>query len=223
MTGSPAFAREGGEALNPALAAFVRDVERLCARQLALPALLAELTRLFRELLAVPALLPSALESPPSGEAPQSERGSCVVPLAPPLSYPAGYTQHLLHATDRGPFSLVAFVWRPGARTPVHDHRAWGLAGVYRGVEQETRYRWVDLPGGRSGLQPVATREVGQGEVVPILPPEDIHRVENSTAALTVSLHLYGLNLQATPRASSVRRIYPPQLLLPPPVPAARG
>jgi predicted metal-dependent enzyme (double-stranded beta helix superfamily) len=205
MTGPPAFARRGGEALSPALAAFVRDVERLCARQFDLPALLAELARLFRELLAVPGLLPSALEGSPNAGAPQPERGS----------YPAGYTQHLLYATDRGPFSLVALVWRPGARTPVHDHLTWGLAGVYCGVERETRYRWVDRPGGRSGLQPVATRELGQGEVVPILPPEDIHRVENPTAALAVSLHLYGLDLRATPRVSSVRRIYPAALLLP--------
>ena len=31
-----------------------------------------------------------------------------------------------------------------GAATPVHDHLAWGLVGIYRGQQDETVYRRLD-------------------------------------------------------------------------------
>ena len=57
---------------------------------------------------------------------------------------PRRYRTHLLHVPDDGAYSLVAAVWRPGQRTPIHDHIAWCVVGVHRGVEHEIRYRLVD-------------------------------------------------------------------------------
>ncbi len=49
--------------------------------------------------------------------------------------HPEHYVQYLLHADARQRFSVVSFVWGPGQRTPVHDHRVWGLIGMLRGAE----------------------------------------------------------------------------------------
>jgi predicted metal-dependent enzyme (double-stranded beta helix superfamily) len=186
--------------LSAPLAEFVRAVEEQLARDVALPALLERLAPELARVLAEPGLLAPEL---------------CRAPAR-------AYAQHVLHVDPAGRFSLVALVWRPGCATPIHDHRAWGLAGVYRGGERETRYAWCDRPGGGAGLCPAGSREVAAGEVFPIVPPDDIHRVLAPGPLPTVSLHLYGCDVRAAPNGSSVRRVYSPHLLLrPEPSPAA--
>ena len=178
--------------LSPPLQEFVGAVDRLIARDLALPTLLEAVTPELRRLLAVPDLLTPEQQCPAADS----------------------YVQHVLYGCDAGRFCLVALVWRPGDQTPVHDHQAWGLAGVYRGRERETRYAWCDRAGASPGLRPVEVQELGRGEVVPIVPPGDIHCVANPDPTPTISLHLYGLDVRTAPGGSSVRRVYAPDLLL---------
>jgi predicted metal-dependent enzyme (double-stranded beta helix superfamily) len=178
--------------LTPPLQEFVRSVDDLVSRELPQPKLLAELAPELRRALAEPDLLAPQQCCPPAGS----------------------YVQHTLYADPAGRFSLVGLVWRPGCATPIHDHHAWGLAGVYRGREVETRFVWCDRPGATPGLRPDETREVGAGEVIPIVPPSDIHRVLCPGPQPTISLHLYGLDVQALPGRSSVRCVYPADLLV---------
>src|SRR5688572_6566964 len=49
--------------------------------------------------------------------------------------HPEHYQQYLLYADPLSRFSVVSFVWGPGEKTPVHDHRVWGLLGMVRGGE----------------------------------------------------------------------------------------
>ena len=46
----------------------------------------------------------------------------------------------LYRAADRS-LCLFSLVVPPGAMTPVHDHLAWGLVGLYRGNQDEEFYR----------------------------------------------------------------------------------
>src|SRR6266702_3677602 len=46
----------------------------------------------------------------------------------------------LFRAADRS-LSLFSLVVPPGAMTPVHDHLAWGLVGLYKGSQDEELYR----------------------------------------------------------------------------------
>jgi predicted metal-dependent enzyme (double-stranded beta helix superfamily) len=177
--------------LTAPLQEFVRTAERLAAREPDGARLLAWLAPELQRLLATPDLLAPEQLAVPAG----------------------GYAQHALYGSPTGRLALVVLVWRPGARTPIHDHVAWGLAGVYRGRERETRYAWCEYAG-VPRLRPSDTREVGPGEVVPIVPPSDIHQVANPLAEPTVSLHLYGSNVLAA-GGSSVRCVYPPELVLP--------
>lgn len=72
---------------------------------------------------------------------------------------------------------------------------------MHRGQEHETRYRLVGDPLIEDG------RSIGpHGSVTVLMPPGDIHAVQNDGVGIAVSLHLYGANLRR--RGTSVRRRY---------------
>ena len=114
---------------------------------------------------------------------------------------PAGYQSHLVHAEPDGSFSVVAMVWRPGQRTPVHDHLAWCVTAVLQGAEYEEIFA---LRGGH--LEVVARTRNPAGAVGGFAPPGDIHQVRNSGEGVAVSMHVYGTDI--TRVGSSIRREY---------------
>jgi predicted metal-dependent enzyme (double-stranded beta helix superfamily) len=118
--------------------------------------------------------------------------------LAPEDSLPGtdSYRQHLLHVSASRRLSIVALVWQPGQATPIHDHVAWCVVGVYRGIELETRYRLTEVDG-RSCLQPVGTIEAHPGHVEALVPPAgDIHAVTAGGNRQTISIHVYGADIE---------------------------
>ena len=115
------------------------------------------------------------------------------------------YRQHVLHVEPDGSFSVVALVWLPGQDTPVHDHVSWCVVGVHRGEEHETIY---ELAGGEADPHLLVTgRTISPvGSVAALVPPGDIHRVENGGNSVAVSLHIYGADIAKL--GSSIRRQY---------------
>src|SRR5215218_4169882 len=115
------------------------------------------------------------------------------------------YRQHLLHVSPTRRLSIVALVWLPGQRTPIHDHVSWCVVGVYEGRERETRYRAVET-GGRRHLEAVGTIEALPGHVEVIVPSgeADIHAVTAVGARPTISIHVYGADIEK--RGTSVYR-----------------
>ncbi|MFF4218481.1 cysteine dioxygenase family protein [Streptomyces nondiastaticus] len=118
---------------------------------------------------------------------------------------PVRYRQHLLHADPDGRFSVVALVWMPGQATPVHDHVAWCVVGVYRGEEVEENFRVASDENGPH-LVHTGVGVNGEGSVSSLYPPGDIHIVRNATSGKVISLHVYGADISA--RGSSIRRCY---------------
>ncbi|WP_439654279.1 cysteine dioxygenase [Streptacidiphilus anmyonensis] len=115
------------------------------------------------------------------------------------------YRQHLLYAEPDGSFSVVALVWLPGQRTPIHDHLSWCVAGVHQGQETEHRYRPAgDDPA--AGLVRDGSTVNPTGALSAIAPPGDIHRVCNTGPTKAISLHIYGADISRL--GSSVRRTY---------------
>jgi 3-mercaptopropionate dioxygenase len=106
------------------------------------------------------------------------------------------YRQHLLYVSPTRRLSVVALVWQPGQTTPIHDHVAWCVVGVYRGVERETRYRVIDHEG-RLCLEPAGSVTALPGHVEALVPPDgDIHRVTAVGRGLTISIHVYGADIE---------------------------
>jgi len=91
----------------------------------------------------------------------------------------------LFRAGDRS-LTLFALVVPPGSATPIHDHLAWGLVGLYRGTQDEEIYA---ERGGRA--EPVERRALATGDFYALLPPrDDIHRVRTTSPETSVSIHL---------------------------------
>jgi predicted metal-dependent enzyme (double-stranded beta helix superfamily) len=91
----------------------------------------------------------------------------------------------LFRAADRS-LALFSLVVPPGAMTPVHDHLAWGLVGIYRGNQDEEFYRPGD---GR--LEQLRRRPLDPGDFYALLPPrDDVHRVRTTSEQTSVSIHL---------------------------------
>jgi 3-mercaptopropionate dioxygenase len=116
------------------------------------------------------------------------------------------YTQHLLHVSPCRRLSIVALVWLPGQRTPIHDHVSWCVVGVYEGRERETRYRALEV-GGERWLEPVGSVDARPGHVEVIVPSvEDIHHVTAVGDRPTISIHVYGADIERL--GSSIYRTF---------------
>jgi len=123
----------------------------------------------FGRLLDDPAWLPREFREP----APESGMGG-------------GIGQWLLFRAADGSLSLFSLVVPPGAETPVHDHLAWGLVGLYQGSQEEEIYAERE---GR--LELVERRPLEQGDFYALIPPrDDIHRVRTTSRETSVSIHL---------------------------------
>jgi 3-mercaptopropionate dioxygenase len=97
-----------------------------------------------------------------------------------------GIGQWLLFRAGDGSLSLFSLVVPPGSATPVHDHLAWGLVGLYRGRQDEEVYAET---GG--GLDLVERRALEPGDFYVLIPPrDDIHRVRTTSDEPSVSIHL---------------------------------
>ena len=98
----------------------------------------------------------------------------------------------LFRAADRA-LSLFSLVVPPGAMTPVHDHLAWGLVGLYRGNQDEEFYRprsgRLELerrrplsPGGFYALLPRGTTSIASA------PPRRSPRSRSTCSRMTLAV-----------------------------------
>jgi predicted metal-dependent enzyme (double-stranded beta helix superfamily) len=105
---------------------------------------------------------------------------------APAGGMGGGIGQWLLYrAADRS-LCLFSLVVPPGSMTPIHDHLAWGLVGLYQGSQDEEFYRPVD-----GGLELLRRRPLEPGDFYRLVPPaDDIHRVRTTSEVTSVSIHV---------------------------------
>jgi 3-mercaptopropionate dioxygenase len=161
---------------TPEVRALVHETERLMQAVADDRARVEELRPAFARLLAAEGWLPDEYARPDD----KSGMGG-------------GIGQYALYRAEDGSLCLFALVVPPGSRTPVHDHLAWGLVGIYRGQQDETVYRRLDdgREEGRAVLEVERQQVLGQGEFYTLLPPAgDIHYVETVSAAPSISIHL---------------------------------
>src|SRR5215204_3181240 len=162
---------------NPRLRAFVAEVTRIRNQHDDPRQILTEIRPHFAELLADKTWLPEQYQEP----APDGGMGS-------------GIGTWLLYRAGDGSLALSALVVPPGAQTPVHDHLAWGLVGLYRGTQDEEVFLRRDDASVETTceLDLVEARGLMPGDLYELLPENDIHRVRTTSEATSVSLHLLG-------------------------------
>ena len=105
----------------------------------------------------------------------------------------SGIGQYALYRAQDGSLCLFSLVVPAGAATPVHDHLAWGLVGIYRGRQDETVYRRLDdgRDSARAQLEIAKRQQLRRGEFYVLLPPnDDIHYVKTISNTPSISIHL---------------------------------
>jgi 3-mercaptopropionate dioxygenase len=154
---------------TPPVRRFVDTVQHKIAAAATREEAIAAIEPIFLELLRDPDWLPIEFQQ----DAPVSGMGG-------------GIGQWLLYRAGDGSLSLFSLVIPPAAETPVHDHLAWGLVGLYHGTQNEEIYAR------RNGaLELVERRALEPGDFYELIPPaDDIHRVRTTSAETSVSIHL---------------------------------
>ena len=92
-----------------------------------------------------------------------------------------------LNTLYRSPgLTILNIVWSPLMQLLPHEHRMWGLVGIYSGREDNIFWRRA---GGR--LTAVGAQAFSAGVAMP-LPADVIHSVSNPIEKLTAAIHIYG-------------------------------
>jgi predicted metal-dependent enzyme (double-stranded beta helix superfamily) len=103
------------------------------------------------------------------------------------------------YGPQEGSACLQVFVWPAGARTPIHDHTAWGAYHCVAGSLFEERYERLDNEARphTAHLRKLWQRLWGKPDGATTLQPfaGGIHRVTNRGHRPAMSLHLYGPRL----------------------------
>jgi predicted metal-dependent enzyme (double-stranded beta helix superfamily) len=160
---------------TPAVRAFVAQVREALAAAAPHEALEA-LRPAFAALLADQQWLPEAYQLP----AAESGMGG-------------GIATWLIYRSGDGGLSLFSLVVPPGATTPVHDHLAWGLVGLYTGEQDERVYQRHGEDTRHMALMLVEQNHLRPGDFYLLMPPEgDIHSVATISRGPSVSIHLLG-------------------------------
>ena len=94
--------------------------------------------------------------------------------------------------------AITAPAFLPGRPTPVHDHLTWGVIGVYSGQQKTTRYLRIDHEEskGAAELELYSDEVLTRGATYPLLPPDDIHRIEALGDDPGISIHVLGTDLR---------------------------
>ena len=161
----------------PRLRAFIGEVDAIRRDATDPRAAIAAIRPRFADLLADPAWLPPRFQEP-----------------AATGGMGQGIGTWLLYRAADGGLAFSSLVVPPGAQTPVHDHLAWGLVGLYRGAQDEEVFarRDAGATDGVAALDLVERRALTPGDFYELLPENDIHRVRTTSDVTSVSLHLLG-------------------------------
>jgi 3-mercaptopropionate dioxygenase len=169
---------------TPTVRAFIADVRSAIAGAPSPAAACDAIRPGFAELLADPGWLPERFRLPN----PESGMGG-------------GIGQWLLFRAGDRSLTLFALIVPPGSATPIHDHLAWGLVGLYRGTQDEEIYALRGgeghaAEGGADGAEDGRAelrerRALATGDFYALLPPrDDVHRVRTTSEETSVSIHL---------------------------------
>ena len=113
-----------------------------------------------------------------------------------------GFGFQLLHEEPDHNLAVAALSWLPGRGTPPHDHGTWGVVVGVEGDEVNTFWLRTDdrSRDGHAVLEKLSEKVFPPGAVIG-LAPDIIHSVRNDGKEVSVSLHVYGRNINFTGRS----------------------
>ena len=106
-----------------------------------------------------------------------------------------GFGVHVLHEESDHSLWVIAASWLPHRGAPPHNHGTWAVVGGIDGEEKNILWQRQGKRLERSGAE-----SIGPGRVVGFL-SNAIHSVVNDGERTTLSLHVYGRNLNFAERS----------------------
>jgi 3-mercaptopropionate dioxygenase len=163
---------------EPPVHAFIGQVQSVLEREPDISKRLASLRLPYRTLLEDQSWLPEEFRQ-----------------INPNSGMGGGIASWLLYQSSTKDLSLFALVVPPGVTTPIHNHLAWGLVGLYQGEQEEEEFEVAEHdhfhPGDNVRMNRRFLRVLKPGEFYELIPPyNDVHRVKTISAEPSVSLHL---------------------------------
>jgi predicted metal-dependent enzyme (double-stranded beta helix superfamily) len=115
---------------------------------------------------------------------------------------PAKFAAFVLASEPAQRWTVMSMVIPPGASTPVHDHHTWAVIGMIEGIEEERFFERIDdgVAPQVARLRPETTRINKQGMISTLVPPREIHQIYNPGPGRSVSLHVYGGDIEKLDR-----------------------
>lgn len=162
----------------PELKTFIDAVNQIRTTAASPEAAVAQIRPYFTTLLNDPNWLPQKYQQPAEAESGMGAKTG----------------MWLLYRSGDGGLAFSALVLSPGTKTPVHNHLAWGLVGLYKGLQSEVVFDRTD-DGSQEGFADLAVKENNElkpGDFYELMPENDIHQVETTSDITSVSLHLLG-------------------------------
>jgi predicted metal-dependent enzyme (double-stranded beta helix superfamily) len=108
----------------------------------------------------------------------------------------AGLTA-LYRASD---LTIIDFHWGPSMTLMPHEHRMWGVIGVYTGREDNIFWRRIETGEGATRVEAAGARAICAGHVEP-LGRDIVHSVTNPLPRITGALQVYGGDFFAVTRS----------------------
>ena len=163
---------------DPSVYQFIEEVELILEREQEIPQRLASLRSPYREMLEDKSWLPEKFRQ-----------------MNPNSAMGGGIASWLIYQSAAKDLSLFSLVVPPGATTPIHNHLAWGLVGLYLGEQEEEEFELLGDGHAHSGaafeMNLRFRRVLRPGDFYELTPPSnDVHRVKTISAEPSISLHL---------------------------------
>lgn len=113
-----------------------------------------------------------------------------------------GFNFQVLHEEPDHTLAVAVLSWLPGRGTPPHDHGTWGLVVGVEGDEVNEFWQRTDdgMQSGHAELKKLSEKVFAPGQTL-LLTPSIIHSVRNDSDQISVSLHIYGKNVNFTNRS----------------------
>lgn len=103
------------------------------------------------------------------------------------------YARRLLHRDPAGRYTIVVMTWGPGQGTALHDHAGiWCVECVVEGNMEVAQYELVSEEGGTFRFIQRSRVHAGRGSAGCLIPPFEYHTLANAADALSITLHVYG-------------------------------
>ena len=109
------------------------------------------------------------------------------------------YARRLLYRSEEHGYVVVAMIWGPGQRTPLHDHDGtWCVEGVLAGNIEVTQYDLLEETGNEWRFERKDTHRTGVGAAGSLIPPFEYHTIANaSDEDVSITVHVYGREMSS--------------------------